>query len=108
MHFTGCLIKSLQQLKNYYGQVHRGIPSIRLSSYQKKGDLIYFKAFTSASISKSISKSYNSGSGTIMHITSLTGKEITPFSLYSNEKEVIFLPFTYFFIEKIKKFKKYD
>lgn len=43
-----------------------------------------------------------------MHITSLTGKEITPFSLYSNEKEVIFLPFTYFFIEKIKKFKKYD
>ena len=39
--------------------------------------------------------------GSLLRIRSLTGKPIEEYSIYEYEKEVLFLPFTFFFIYKI-------
>jgi len=37
--------------------------------------------------------------GTFFHITSLNGKDISRFSMFPDEEEVLFAPFTPFLIE---------
>ncbi len=101
MHFIGALMKSLLFIPNFIGLVHRGINNFRFSTYQKVGDLFYWKGFTSTSLLPEIGERFKKNSGTIFHINSLTGKDVSLFSVYEQEKEVLLLPFTYFLVERI-------
>lgn len=101
MEFIGALIKSLSALPNHVGMVYRGINKLRFSSHQKVGDLFYWKGFTSTSLKASVGEQFGKN-GTIFHINSISGKNVSLFSIYEEEEEVIFLPFTYFIVEEIK------
>jgi hypothetical protein len=72
--------------------------NFRFSSYQKVGDCFYWKNFTSTSLNAEIAAKFKNTNGTIFHIKSISGKDISLFSIYEAEKEVLFLPFTYFFV----------
>ena len=96
MKFIGSLINSLFKLPNYYGQVHRGIRNFRFSSHQKVSDCFSWKGFTSTSKKEGIAEGLKNVNGTIFHINCLTGRDISLFSVYSSEEEVLLLPFTYF------------
>lgn len=51
---------------------------------------------------------FKQSKGTIFHINCLTGKDISLYSVYNTEKEVLLLPFTYLMVEKIQRFDNYD
>lgn len=101
-------MKSLNHLPNYLGVVHRGISNLRLGDYQKVGDCFYWKSFTSTSTRKELADFYRRRVGTVFHINSLTGKDISLFSIYEHEKEVLFYPFTFFLVERVEKQETYD
>lgn len=96
------------KLPNYYGEVHRGIKNFRFSSYQNVGDCFYWKNFTSTSKLVDIAQKFKKINGTIFHITSVSGKDISLFSIYAKEEEVLFLPYTYFMVEEIRRFDDFD
>jgi hypothetical protein len=55
-----------------------------------------------------IAQKFKKSNGTIFHISSASGKDISLFSIYEKEKEVLFFPFTYFMVEKIYRYEEYD
>ena len=82
MHFIGALIHSVSLLPNYIGLVHRGISQLRFSTFQKEGDLFYWRQFTSTSMNSSVAEQFKKNNGTIFHINSLTGKDLSLYSVY--------------------------
>ncbi len=46
--------------------------------------------------------------GTVFIIQSINGKDISKFSLYPKNEEILFAPFTYFIVDKIEKKEDYD
>lgn len=42
-----------------------------------------------------------------MHIKSLTGKYVEPYTYYPEEEEVLFAPYTYFLVTKVEDKGKY-
>jgi hypothetical protein len=82
VRFIANLIKSLNELPNYLGIVHRGINNFRFSNYQAVGDCFYWKSFTSTSIRPEVAEQFKKSGGTVFHITSLTGKDLSLFSIY--------------------------
>lgn len=85
----------------YVGETHRLLKDTRFREiYTKRTETLYFQNLLSthanpASINRVGRKNY-----TILHIQSLTGREIGLFS--DTKDEIVFLPFTYFFINRIK------
>ncbi len=86
MKFVGSLLRSLMMLPNYIGVVHRGVRNLRLSSLQKVGDVFYWKAFTSTSIDPKVAQRFKQSKGTILHINSLTGKDLSLYSIFDQEQ----------------------
>lgn len=82
--------------------------NFRFSSYQKVGDCFYWKNFTSTSLNVQIAQKFKKSNGTIFHINSISGKNISLFSIYQAQQEVLFLPFTYFIVEQIARYEEYD
>jgi hypothetical protein len=78
-------VNSLNQLPGYLGVVHRGIAGLRFANYQKVGDCFYWKGFTSTSIKVEVAANFKNGGGSVFHINSLTGKNLSLFSLYEYE-----------------------
>lgn len=86
MFLIASIVKSMKMLPNYLGVVHRGASNCKISKFQKIGDVFYWKQFTSTSQDIQIANKFKSDNGSIFHITSLTGKDISLYSLYQNEK----------------------
>lgn len=101
--FACALIQALKQLRNFVGATHRGIKDFRFSTLRyQPGQVFNWKSFTSTSTDAFVSKKFVGKCGSIFHINSLTGRDISEFSFYKNEGEVLLLPFTYFIVDKIE------
>ena len=81
MRIVGCIIKSVLLLPNYYGVVHRGVRNYRFSKLQKTGDVLCWKGFTSTSQDEKVAQMFKTRIGTIFHINSLTGRNLTIYSI---------------------------
>lgn len=77
-------MKSLRMIPNYIGTVYRGINCLRFSSHQKVGDLFYWKGFTSTSMKSEIAEKFKKNNGSIFIINSLTGKDLSLYSIYEH------------------------
>lgn len=89
------------QLPIYNGLVYRGVA---LQSWSwKKGQIHCFKAFSSSSLEKDKGKLFTKGvgKGTIFIIHSLTGRDISNYSYFKTELEVLFMPYTYFEVGEV-------
>lgn len=82
---------------------HRGVRDFRFSTLKfKVGDVFNWKSFTSSSANINVSKQFIGICGSIFHINCLTGRNISAFSFFPNEEEVLLLPFTYFIVDKME------
>lgn len=65
-------------------------------------DVFSLPAFISTSKDEGEAKKCAGPTGTVFCINSLSGRDITVFSVYNTEKEVLMAPFTSFITEKIE------
>lgn len=101
--FTSCLIQTLKKLANFVGVTHRGVRDFRFSTLKfKVGDVFNWKSFTSSSASLEVSMKFIGKCGSIFHINCLSGRDISAFSFYPKEEEVLLLPFTYFIVDRME------
>lgn len=99
---------ALGKMKNYIGVVHRGIKQFKFASHHKVNDSFYWAAFTSTSKCEKICANFKDDKGSIFHINSLTGKDVSEFSVYPQEEEVVFMPYTYFIVDRIIRHDRFD
>lgn len=82
----------------YSGKSFRG--ATFRHNFLKKGDVVCFSEFVSSSVNiekaKQFARSKIQGQSTIYTFYSLSGREISEFSYFKNESEVVFMPYTYF------------
>ena len=83
--------------------VYRGskCPLHKLIPYASVGLHVVWWAFTSTSRSKDARKEFGGGSGTIFQISSNDGRDISQYSSFGDEKEVVLLPGSQFVIDYI-------
>jgi hypothetical protein len=76
------MVKNLIALPNYLGVVHRGLRGYKHSNNYKVGDVFNWKSFISTTIDARKSKAFLDRTGTLFHISCVTGKDITEFSVF--------------------------
>jgi hypothetical protein len=97
--FLDCLIKGLNKLPNYTGTVYRGIKNLKLTNdmkYQKDKNIVWV-AFTSTTTSFNVMKEQfvpECGTRIILYVEE--GKDISNFSNFPYESEILLLPNTQF------------
>jgi hypothetical protein len=93
---------NMQQLPNCYGKCYLGLSNFKFSRFFQKNQTFYLHSFTIAfQDEKAIKYELKNTKGTLFHITSLNGRELQKFSMFPLDKEILFAPFTPFFIEEI-------
>jgi len=104
-HLFIFLLQALQKLPNMQIQVYRGLssPLTKLSSQYKAGNKVVWVAFTSTTKNKETMKQFsenNVSGGTWMIIDIIEGKDISTFSLFS-EEEVLLMPNACFTVQDV-------
>jgi len=102
--FLFYLISALKKLPNFTGTVYRALdrPLQTLSKQYKPGNSVVWVAFTSTSKNRDIMTLFTGKSeGTLMRISVVEGKEISQFSLFPSESEVLLPPNTFCFVDEI-------
>jgi hypothetical protein len=95
---------SLRKLPPQYATlVYRGVklPLQTLIPYASVGQHVVWWAFTSTSRSKDVRTEFGGSTGTIYQISSNDGRDISQYSLYGDEEEVVLLPGSQFVIDYI-------
>ena len=94
------LSKALANLPFYWGYTVRCVDADQdiISKYEP-GTVITWLQFSSSKIGKAPAPAF-SGRNTWFHIYSFTSREISQFSVYSNEKEALYSPFSHFLVFK--------
>uniref|UniRef100_A0A6B2L0A4 NAD(P)(+)--arginine ADP-ribosyltransferase n=1 Tax=Arcella intermedia TaxID=1963864 RepID=A0A6B2L0A4_9EUKA len=98
------LIEGLKKLPSYQGTTYRGLTGrlTQLSEQYKQGNPVVWVAFTSTCKNRDIMLDFAKGhNGTWMRLHINEGKDISEFSLKSNEGEVLLLPNSYFVVKSI-------
>ncbi|WP_243393756.1 ADP-ribosyltransferase [Mycobacterium ahvazicum] len=92
--------RALEKLPAYQGPVIRGtsLPTEVLDRYQP-GRVITEPAFTSTTTLRAVAEGPAFGGNVEFRIFSLTGRDISSFSMYPGEKEVLFPPGSKFYVE---------
>lgn len=93
--FLFYLLSALAKLPNYSGTVYRAIdkPLLSLSKQYKTGSNVVWPSFTSTSKNRDIMSNFSGKSeGTWMSIDVVEGKDISTFSLFPDESEILLLP----------------
>jgi len=104
--FIFFLVSGLNKLDNTEAVVYRAIdkPLSQLSNRYKLGSKICWVSFTSTSLDMNIMKNFMNKSkteGTFMQINVTEGKNISEFSLFPDEKELLLLPNSYFSVNEV-------
>jgi hypothetical protein len=97
------LLSGLQKLPDYKGVVYRAV-NIQLtgSSLYQEGNDIVWVALTSTSAGKEQLENFSGGgTGAWVVIDAIEGKDVSPFSRYPKEAEVLLLPNANFKIDQI-------
>jgi len=104
--FIYFLICGLNKLENTNTTVYRALdkPLSQLSKQYQLGKSICWVSFTSTSLDKTIMNSFiskNKKEGTFLQINVIEGKDISEFSLFPNEKELLLLPNSQFVVDEV-------
>ncbi|NWR26329.1 NRT2 ribosyltransferase, partial [Emberiza fucata] len=101
LHFL--LTQALKTLRDAQGlqchDVYRGVRGVRFKA--EHGDIVRFGQFTSASESEETAKKF--GNSMVFQVRTCYGVEISNFSKYPNEKEVLIPPFETFQVIKVRR-----
>lgn len=96
------MLRALRKLPDADGSFYRG-STMKLSDLKLNyvtGRLVRLAAFTSTSRSVEMAMAMAGPDGTILQIRAFTGKDISNFSLYSAEQEVLMVPNKSFIVTK--------
>jgi len=104
--YINYLLRGLQKLPNFNGTVYRGldIPLAKLSSQYKPNNMVVWVAFTSTTKDLNIMKEFaaqNEKGGTWMSLEVTEGKEISCFSIFPAESEILLMPNSRFHVVDI-------
>jgi len=95
--FIGCLFQGLKLLPNYTGECFRAVDCIFDESVYAIGNQVEWGGFSISNIDwKNSSELIRQKRGIVFIIKSKTGKNISSYSKYPQEKEIVFLPGTKF------------
>ena len=89
------LTSALHELPAYEGRVYRGVPSSALSVIQnryKRGMDIQWSSFTSTSCRIETAKGFAERGGIVFVIDVVNGRDITHYSAYQGEGEILLSP----------------
>lgn len=101
--FCDSLIHEMKMLPPVYKDVYRIQPNFKLSNHYSEGDLFTLSNFTSFELRKEAMASRISAGCTFYQAKSVTGRDISRYSVRNEEKVVVFFPFTYFVVDRIVK-----
>lgn len=107
-HNIQVLSRTLSKLPPHKGKVYRVISLDDSFDDWKglEGDIVQFKTFLSSSRDLNTAKEFGDYQGYVLfEIESETGRDISEYSVYKGEEEVLFKPGCVFKIEKVKKQK---
>eukprot|EP01084_Bolivina_argentea_P204957 350120_1 len=93
------LSSTLRLLPYHYGKtVYRGIPGIKDISAFNKGRIVSFRRVTATSMSstRALGFAMKKPAHVLLQIFSIDGRDISPISKFTTEKEVLFLPHSHF------------
>lgn len=99
--------EGIQNLPSFLGTVYRGIRSVVKSELYKPGTTITWQSPSSSSKSMLVPANFvdwvgnTKCRGTFFIITSTSGKDISQFSRFPEEEEVLFKPNTHFEVDRI-------
>ena len=97
--FICCLYQGLKSLPNYIGECFRAVDVVFNENIYKLGNLVEWGGFSISNIDwKNSSELIKQKKGIVFIIKSKTGKNISSYSKFPQEKEIVFLPGTKFTI----------
>jgi hypothetical protein len=98
--YTHYLLKGMSRLSDYEGDGYRGYPDkATVFAQYKVGRPVQWGAFTSVSTSFSASKLFtNQADGVVFKIRISSGKDISPYSFFPSEREILLSPALRFFV----------
>jgi len=96
------LNQGLQKLDDYVGTVYRGIPQLEIGGFVRDnytvGRKVQWVSYSSATKSLDVAKTFAGQHGIIFCITNASGKLLREYSPRKQEKEIVLLPNTEFFV----------
>eukprot|EP01094_Clydonella_sp_ATCC50884_P016691 TRINITY_DN2780_c0_g1_i1.p1 TRINITY_DN2780_c0_g1~~TRINITY_DN2780_c0_g1_i1.p1 ORF type:complete len:511 (-),score=201.65 TRINITY_DN2780_c0_g1_i1:251-1783(-) len=105
--FLTCFVRGLKSLQYHTGKVFRGIPGLSAAQFRveegAKRKRLLWKSVTACSKNRKKAEAFLRGrAGVLFEIHSISGRDISAFSVFPEEEEVVFMPYTRFEVVQVR------
>ncbi|KAL4495514.1 hypothetical protein ABPG72_020255 [Tetrahymena utriculariae] len=101
--FIKDFFKSIRYFPYYQGVAYRGIRDFNYQNFDyEQGQYVTWNNVISLSKSKKKAQVFSSKNGAIFEVSVVSAKDISLVSVFSDEEEVLLLPFSRFYVEEVK------